>query len=302
MKLKILITGGTGFLGQNLIQAMQHSVLPLEIFCLSRKNPNIPKVRHIACPDAADFSFAEIDEQFDYIVHTLALSNEKYCQDFEYAQQVNIGFTKKLLDFCRQQRRLKKLVHVSTVFVYDTNDKPPVTEHDPLFLHHSTYSFTKGISEFYVEHYRKKNGIPALSFRLSNIYGPYQPFTDSPFLVPSKIMQGLTEGEITVFDTTPRRDWLYVEDAAQAILLSLDSSLEGVVNLGSGKDASVDEIIGEIARQLDVPYRSLGKPATGPQNFYCDISLIKKSLNWHPQKNLADGIADTIAYIKKNKT
>lgn len=297
---KLLITGGSGFVGQNIIQIIKKLELPIEIFNLSRATLDIDGIHHIQCDDAADFDFGTLHEQFDYVINSLALSNDAYCKDFEYAQKVNIWFTKKLLEFCQTQEHLKKLVHFSSIIVYDNANPSPVREDTKLYLHYSNYGFTKGISEYYVEHYRKKYGVPAVIFRLSNIYGPYQNFTNSPFLIPSKIMQGITEGKIEVFDLSPRRDWIYAEDAAQAAVKSLESSIAGIFNLGSGIGVSISEIIGEIARQLGVPYASLNKPTTGPKDFYCDMGKTHDALGWSSAVNLQEGIARTIDYMKKN--
>lgn len=299
MNKKLLITGGSGFVGQNIIHLIKELNLPIEIFNLSRKELKIDGITHIQCTDAAEFDFIAISEQFDYIIHTLALSNEAYCKNFEYTQKINIEFTKKLLAFCENQQHLKKLVYISSIIIYDKTNLSPVREDSKLYLHYSNYGFTKGISEFYVEHYRKKYKLPIITFRLSNIYGPYQNFINSPFLIPSKIIQGLIDKKIEVFDLSPRRDWIYVKDAALAIVKSLNSSSTGIFNLGSGIGSSVSEIIEEISKQLNVPYISLNKMTTGPKNFYCDISKTSITLNWIPTTNIKKGITLTIDFIKK---
>lgn len=302
MKKKLLITGGSGFVGQNIIRLAMELKLPIEIFNLSRTALEINGVHHIQCADAADFDFGLIHEQFDYIIHTLALSNEKYCENFEYAQKVNIQFTKRLLEFCREQEHLKKLVHTSSIIVYDNTNPPPVREGAKLYLHYSNYGFTKGISEYYVEHYREKYGVPAITFRLSNIYGPYQNIINSPFLIPSKIIQALDEGRIEVFNLSPRRDWIYSLDAAHAFIKALDVPVTGIFNLGSGQGTSVEELVTEISNELRVPFTSLNKPTSGPIDFYCDISRTKEILSWGPTTSLHDGMKHTIDHIRSEFT
>jgi UDP-glucose 4-epimerase len=297
---KVLITGGSGFVGQNIIHLIKKLNLPIEVFNLDRTMSKIVGVNNIQCIDASDFNFETINEKFDCVIHTLALSNNAYCKDFEYAQKVNIQFTKKLLEFCRTKQKIDKFIYISSIIVYDNSNTSPVNENAKLYLHYSDYGFTKGISEYYVEHYREKFGIPAITFRLSNIYGPYQSFIDSPFLVPSKIIQGLLEKKIEVFDLSPRRDWIYAEDAAEAIIKAVNSSATGIFNLGSGIGINISEIIEEIATQLNVPYKSLNKTTTGPKDFYCDVTKTKNILNWEAKTNLKSGIANTIKYIKEN--
>ncbi len=295
---KILITGGSGFVGRNIIELIKENK-DFEIYNLSNKKiSDIKNIHNIYC-DAVDFNFSNINHGFDYIINLLALSNDKFCENFELAEKININFTKSVLEFAKMQKRLKKFIHLSSIIIYDNKNTPPVKEEDKLYLNYTTYSFTKGVSENYVNFYRDKFNLPVIVFRLSNIYGPYQDFNNSPFLVPSKIIEGIKKGAITVFNLKPKRDWIYSEDAAEAIVKSLDSNLNGIYNLASGHGISVEEIVSEIATQLGVQYNSLEKPTTGPLNFYCDISKTKKDLDWKPKTDLKDGIVKTIEYINK---
>ena len=296
MKKRILITGGSGFLGRNIIREFKRGK-NFEITNLSRSLNGERGVKNIAC-DAENFDFKKIAGlPFDYIIHTLALSNEKFCDDFEYANSVNVAFTKRLLDF-GISKKIKKFIHISSVAVYDAKDKSPVSEVDKVDFSRNTYSFTKGIAETYVEFYRKRFGLPAIVFRLSNIYGPYQSFRDSPFLVPNSITQALGGRNIEVMNLSVRRDWIYSQDAALAIHKALKSKFAGVLNLGSGKGIQIEDIIKEIANQTGVGYHSLNMELSGPAAFYCDISAIKKELRWRPKTGLSIGIKKTINYAK----
>ena len=300
MRKKLLITGGSGFLGQNIIHFLQlRDKSDFDIYNLSKTPVAINGVINIKY-DAASNDNLDVDISFDYIINLLALSNDKFCEDFAYAQKINIDFTKNLLEFARKQKQLKKLIHLSSIILYDASNIAPVSEDGKLHLNYTNYSFTKGIAEYYVNYYREKFNIPIINFRLANIYGPYQKFVDSPFLIPSKITQGILEKKIDVFNLSPRRDWIYSMDAAAAINKSLYSDFVGTLNLGSGQGISVREIIQEISDQLGVEYKSLERPMTGPIDFYCDISKIQKMFNWNPEVNLKHGIVNTIEYIKKN--
>ncbi len=297
---KILVTGGSGFVGRNVIQELLESRSDLAIYNYSRTPLSLTGVTDII-GDAGAFQPQELGEmQFDYIIHLLALSNDKYCADFEHAQRINIDFTKAMLEYARSQTHLKKFIHMSSIIVYDSGNVPPVRENGLLNFNYTNYSFTKGVAETYADFYRVKEEVPVIIFRLSNIYGPFQSFKDSPFLVPSKIMDALASKDITVFNTTPKRDWIYAPDAAQAIVRALDVDYTGTLNLASGKSTSVEEIVKEIATPLGVEYSSLGKETTGPLNFYCDISKIREVLGWNPATDLRTGMRETIRYIKEH--
>jgi len=294
---KILITGASGFVGQNVIDVIRATRPELAIYNLSAEKLQQPGIVDIPC-DAQSFDFSQLPTDFDYVVNLLALSNDRYCADLAVAEAINVGFTKGLLNWSKTLPKLKKIVHLSSIIIYDNHNRPPVKEIDRLFLNYTNYSFTKGIADFYADFYRQKLDLPLITFRLSNIYGPHQQFQDSPFLVPSKIVEGLTEGKITVFNLQPKRDWIYAGDAAAAIVRSLDSDLIGIYNLASGKGISVEEIVAEIAEQLGVKYASLEKPTTGPTNFYCDISKLTNELGWRPTTALKEGLTTTIGDIR----
>ncbi|MFH1662246.1 MAG: NAD(P)-dependent oxidoreductase [Candidatus Falkowbacteria bacterium] len=190
---KVLITGGSGFLGLNVIENLLKNRPDIEIYNCGRTAVDLKKVKNIQC-NAVNFDFNSINcFEFDYIINLLALSNNKFCEDFDYASKINIDFTKRLLDFSIVQKKIRKIVHLSSIIIYDNFNIPPVKEDDKLYLNYNNYSFTKGISEFYANYFIKKYSLPLIIFRLSNIYGPYQKFINSPFLVPSKIMQALNE-------------------------------------------------------------------------------------------------------------
>jgi nucleoside-diphosphate-sugar epimerase len=78
------------------------------------------------------FNFENLDKDFDYIIHTLALSNEKYCSDLKNAEKINIEFTKELIYFAKKQNILKKFIFLSSIIIYDNENKPPVSENDKL--------------------------------------------------------------------------------------------------------------------------------------------------------------------------
>ncbi len=297
MPTKILITGGSGFLGQNIIQKIKQRYKNWEIYNLSKTAINDKRIKNIKINAEKD-KFPNINIEFDYIINTLALSNVKYCNDLKKAEKVNIEFTKNLLFFAKKQKNLKKFIHISSIIIYDNLNTPPVKEDAKLYFNYSNYSFTKGMAENYVNYYSQKLNLSFIIFRLANIYGPYQQYINSPFLIPSKIVQGLTDGKIEVLNLSPKRDWIYSEDAADAIIKALKTTYKGILNLGSGKGESVKKIVTEISKNLKVKIVSLNKETSGPLNFYCDIKKTKNILNWKPKTNIKNGIKKTINYIK----
>lgn len=165
-------------------------------------------------------------------MHTLALSSDRYCQDFDLTEKMNVAFTKDVLQFCTRQNDLKKFIHFSSIVVYDNSNVPPVKESDFIAPYYGNYSFTKGIAESYVRYFSEKFSVPSATLRFSNMYGPGQVFENSPFLIPEKIYQGLTEGKIIAQTSKPVRDFLFIEDALEAIEGILFSDSKGIFNVG----------------------------------------------------------------------
>lgn len=293
---KILITGGSGFVGKPLIGFLIKKRPDLKIYNLDRLPHNNSAVTNIL-RDVTDFDLSEINTQFDYIIHLLALSHETYCKNLKHAIEINIDFTKKLMFFSLNQKNVRKLIYISSTILYDPDIPSPVKESSPISFFKGNYQFTKGVAENYVNFFQQKLNLPIIIFRLSNIYGPQQQIPNSPFLIPSKISQAINERRIDVLNTQSKKDWIYSEDAALAIISALDSDFNGILNLGSGKSFSIKNVIEIIAKNLNVKYYDKGLNSTKINDFYCDISKTKSMLKWKPTINLETGIKKILQSI-----
>jgi len=140
---------------------------------------------------------------------------------------------------------------------------------------------------------------PSIIVRFSNIYGPTKLIR--PDLVPTLIQKALSREEVTVWSTKPVRDFLYTADAADAIVRLLDTDYIGPINLGTGKSVSVGRIAKIIGDLSGKKIKDLGKPVSGPMNFVCDISLIKKLTGWEPKYSIEEGLAETYKIMKQYK-
>jgi len=294
---KLLITGGSGFVGRNIIAQLHQERPDIAIYNMSSSPVPLEYVNNITI-DARHFDKSLVADDFDYIIHSLALSNQHYCKDLDAAIDVNVTFTKQLFDVACTQQHLQKIIHISSIILYSSDTTPPVREDAQLNINHTTYSFTKGLAESYASFYHETFKLPVLVFRLANIYGPYQQIAGSPFLVPSKIADALAGKPVELFNGSIYRDWIYSEDAARAIVSGLDSNMTGVANLATGTGTSAGDIGREIAEQLGVPYHSLDQPVSGPTNFYCDITRISSELGWSPRVSLTNGLTRTIEYAR----
>jgi len=301
MNKNILITGGSGFLGENIIKALKKEYRRITIYNLSSSTVKDKSVINIIKNVKKIKNLDNIKISFDYIIHTLALSHNNYCHDFSEADKVNVNFTKNILELAKKQKSLKKLIYISSVLVYGQSNAIQAKENATLNIFNNNYSFTKGIAEMYVQHYQLNENLPIIIFRASNIYGPGQKYIDSPFLIPSKIYQGITEKKISVLDASPKRDWLYIEDFTEAIIKSLKSKYNGILNIGGEKQISVEEVIYTLSKKLGVPVTYQQKSLNTKKTVYCNINRTKKILSWKPETDIEIGIEKTIKYIKHGK-
>lgn len=296
-KTKLLISWWSWFIWSNLIKSLNINHKELEIYNLS--STHVDWTIHIPLKRNELFDFSSLENDFDYIIHTLALSSEKYCEDFKLAEKINIDFTKDILDFASKQKNLKKLIYFSSIMLYDNENISPVKETDKLDIFHWNYSFTKAVAEQYVKYLSEKQNIPFVILRLSNIYWPWQVFENSPFLIPSKIYEALTDWIINIRNTTSIRDFLFIDDAVSAVEKLLFSDIIGLYNLWTWKWISSWEIAIEIANKLNVKINDWNIPSNWPSKFYSDISLIQSKIDWQAKTNISEWIDKTIYFIKK---
>lgn len=174
--------------------------------------------------------FVDLPE-FDWIIHALALSSDTYCRDFVFADKMNVTMTKDFISLAESTPGCAFLFF-SSVVLYDNALVPPVKETDQLAYFYNTYSFTKGVAEEYVRYRMSTGNLHGAVIRLANVYGPGQKSTpDTPFLIPEKIIQAITEKRVEVRNANTKRDWLFIDDAIDGILSILRTRVSGVFNL-----------------------------------------------------------------------
>ncbi len=289
---KTVLFGGSGFLGPIILEKYP------EIISIGRSPlPSHLKNKHISLGSLDDLTILD-SLDFDKVIFLIGSSNHhvintKPSMGIEY----NVLPLKKIL-FYLQKRKIKKFICFSTILLYDVKKmKLPVDESQPINPYVNDYVFSKYLSEELIRFYFDK--VPSIVVRFSNIYGPTK--LVRPDLVPTLIQKALSMEELTVWNTKPVRDFLYTPDAADAIIKLLDTDYVGPINLGSGKSVSVRriaEIIGDLSGKK---IKDLGQPVSGPMNFVCEISLVKKLTGWKPKYSIEEGLRETYDIMKQYK-
>jgi len=294
---KVLVTGGSGFLGSNLIPALLAGGAQVTNVSKGAGQASEEPGLRVLDVDLSSSDFSFLDEGFDYVVHLAALSNPRLCANREEAIRNNVDLTRvffqKLLDL-----KVKRVIFPSTITLYSNSAKSPVTEDSELDISQNNYTYTKGIDEQLCLEFQQK-GLPITVLRLANVYGPHQSYKLFPNLVPQLIYQALVESKMVVWNGAPIRDWIYVSDVVNAMISALEAPFTGILNIGTGKGASVGEIVELVKSATGAAVQFEDRPVTGPTNVVCDISRAKKALGWCPRTNIKEGLTKTIAYYQE---
>ncbi|KKU90634.1 MAG: NAD-dependent epimerase/dehydratase [Microgenomates group bacterium GW2011_GWA1_48_10] len=289
MNSKTILFGGSGFLGPIILEKY-----PNIVSVGRREPPPYIKNRHIPLPSLDDLGVLDAID-FDKVIFLVGNSNHhrintRPMMGIEY----NVIPLKKIL-FYLKKRNIKKLIYFSTVLLYDvTKMKNPVDEAQAINPYINEYVFSKYLSEEVAKLYPS---VPSIAVRFSNIYGPTKLIR--PDLVPMLVQKALSPAkEIVLWNAAPVRDFLYLDDAAEAVVKLLDTSHTGPVNMGSGQSVSVGRIAEIIGKLAGKPVRDMGRPVSGPMHFTNDISLLKKLTGWEPNTSIEDGVRLTYGRMK----
>ncbi|MDD6560814.1 MAG: dTDP-glucose 4,6-dehydratase [Lactimicrobium sp.] len=317
--MKMIVTGGAGFIGSNFIFYERKAHPEDEIICLDKLTyaGNLKTLKDIM--DAPNFKFVKLDicdregvyklfadEKPDVVVNFAAESHvDRSIENPEIFLETNIIGTSVLMDACRKYG-IKRYHQVSTDEVYGDLpiNRPDLffTEETPLHTS-SPYSSSKASADLLVNAYHRTYGLPTTISRCSNNYGPYQ-FPEK--LIPLMIARALADEPLPVYgEGLNIRDWLYVEDHCRAIDLIIRKANVGeVYNIGGHNEMRNIDIVKIILKELGKP-ESLIQHVTDrkghDQRYAIDPAKIHRDLGWLPETKFADGIKKTIKWYLDNQ-
>ncbi len=315
--MKLLVTGGAGFIGGNFVQYMvnkypQYAIYNLDLLTYAgdlTKHQSIEKNKnyHFIQGDITDreriISIFE-KEKFDFVIHFAAESHvDRSITDPSIFVHTNVMGTQILLDAAKQFG-VKKFVHVSTDEVYGELDFDPstfFTEKSPL-QPNSPYSASKASSDLLVRAYHETFGLPINITRCSNNYGPYQ-FPEK--LIPLTISRVLNNQSIPIYGNGKNvRDWLHVLDHCSAIDLILHKGIFGeVYNIGGHNERTNLEVVKKIIETLGKSDDLIMyvKDRLGHDKRYAIDPTKIEQLGWKPIYTFDTGISQTIEWYLEHK-
>jgi len=271
---KYLVTGSDGFIGKALVKRLLTQGISVESFDINKGD--------IAEKDSLNiFKDAEINHVFHLAGKTFVPDSWKNPFDF---YRTNILGTTNVLEFCREQKC--SLTFVSS-YTYGNPDYLPIDEKHPI-KSYNPYSNSKNLAEEVCNFYIKNFGIKTAIIRPFNVYGPTQ---SNRFLIPEIIQKAFNDELIEVMDLKPKRDFIFIDDLIEALLLSVNNT--GIYNIGSGYSVSVEEIIKIVLEKAVIKKAYQSKNISRENeifNVVADISKAKKELNWMPKTTFEEGI------------
>ena len=313
----ILVTGGAGFIGSHLIEALLSR--GEEVICLDNfdnfYDPEIKRKNIAGLLKKTNFTLIKGDIRDEKVVSSIfdSFAVEKVVhlaaragvraslKDPLLYGEVNIGGTLRLLESARK-KNIKSFILGSSSSIYGLNAKVPFSEGDSLEAPISPYAVSKIAAEFFSQLYNRLHGLPVIILRFFTVYGPRQ----RPEMAIRRFTELMDKGEeIPLFgDGETERDYTYVSDIVSGILtcLTKDFSLE-IFNLGDSRAIKLNYIISLLEAELGKKARikNLGRQPGDVPITYADITRARKKLAYEPKVQIEEGIKKFVAWYKEQK-
>jgi len=309
--MKILVTGGAGFVGSNLVENLVGQNIKIIILddLFTGRIENLPKSNliefvkgSVVDEELVKKLVKEVDLVFHLAARNIVVSTKDPKQDFA----VNIGGTLNILLAAREKRI--KVVYTSSTSIYGNPRYLPINEDDginPL----SPYSTSKLAGENYCLSFYESYGLPTAVVRYSNIYGKNQSPDNVYCGVVSKFFDWVMKGQAPQIhgDGESTRDFTYVTDAVEATILAgeKDKSDGKVYNVGTGIETTINQLVNKIIKM----YKSNIKPTyidrrdvDNIRRRVCNIERIRKELRWIPKITIDRGLELTKEWLEKKRS
>ena len=315
--MKILVTGGAGFIGSHFINYWLNKTDD-QIICIDNfndyyspaikegniepflDNPNFKLYRADIC-DLESMNTIFVQEKPDKICHLAARAGVRpSIEDPFIYQKTNIEGTLNLLELSRLND-VKNFVFASSSSVYGNQKKVPFSETDPVDNPISPYAATKKSTEMLAHTYHHLYGLPCTALRFFTVYGP----SGRPDMAPYKFTKLIHEGTpIQKFgDGTSKRDYTFIGDIVSGIGAALDANLPfEIINLGNNKPVElnyfislIEKLVGKKAIIKQLPMQPGDVDIT-----YADISKAQKLLGYNPKTTIEEGMGEFVSWYLAN--
>ncbi len=304
--MKILVTGGAGFIGSHIVDRLVQEgygvVVADNLATGKRRNIN----------RAANFYRADIRSRWLERVfrrerpaivchHAAQMDVRRSVQDPMFDAETNILGTLNVLRYAIKYGVRKFIFASSGGAVYGEPEKLPVSESHPT-RPMSPYGISKAVGDEYLRYFYDADGMEYVSLRYANVFGPRQdPYGEAG--VVAIFTQKMLQGEQPIINGNGRqtRDFVYVDDVVEANIAALGKEAHGIYNVGTGQETTINELFSLLAGFINPSVREVHGPAKkGEQlKIALDSSRIHRELDWEPKVSLKDGLARTVDYCRQ---
>ncbi|MDI6591494.1 MAG: GDP-mannose 4,6-dehydratase [Patescibacteria group bacterium] len=313
----ILITGGAGFMGSNLVRYLfdkypNYKIMVLDILTYCGELDNFPE--RILNSDRFSFWYGDVKNaslvnslvsQSDVVCHLAAETHvtRSIFDNLIFFETDVLGTQAVANAVLKNSKNIERFIHVSTSEVYGTAQTPVIKEDEHPLLPSSPYASAKAGADRLVYSYWVTYQIPAIIVRPFNNYGPHQHLEK---VIPRFITSCFLDEPLTIHgDGSARRDWLYVEDFCEAMDLLIHCDLAKVVgqviNLGTGRDLSIKEIAEMVVEKMQKPKSLITYTDDRPGQVFRHTASIEKArdlIGWQPKIKFEDGLNKTIEWYR----
>ena len=306
--MKILVTGGAGFIGSHVVDACLaagHEVAVVDNLSLvggGRRENVAPQARFYEVDiraQALSDVFAEFRPQV--VNHHAAQASVKVSMDDPvYDAEVNVLGLINVLR-CASQTGVEHLIYVSSAATYGTPQELPLRETSPQSPE-SAYGITKLAGEFYVRMWHESYGLAYTTLRYGNVYGPRQDPMGEAGEIAIFTHRMLTGQPVRIdWDGEQSKDYVYVGDIARANILALERGRNGVYCLGTGRPTSVNQLYEHLSEIVGVraPIIRAPKRPGDVRRQYFDPARAAQMLGWQAEVSLQQGLEETVAYFRR---
>lgn len=305
---KVVITGGLGFIGSHIVEKlnMDNEVLIVD----DESTGNIENIKHLdfskidtTLSSITSINLDEIFENCDYVFHMAAVTSVfKSVDNPSISNDVNINGTLRVLEAARNSE-VKKLVLASSSAVYGDTKSMPISE-DTKINPLSPYAVTKAAGELYCNVFSKIYGLPTISLRYFNVFGPRQdPNSEYAAVIPQFIDKMLNGKRPIIYgDGEQSRDFIPVKQVVEANIKAAESDSIGTFNIGLGKRTTINQLFEMIKETLKVDIEPVYEKERSGDIKHSVSNISKaKEFGFTPKNDFREDLEETIQWFKSRK-